>query len=112
SNAVKYSPENSVIHVCGRQESVHLILTVHNADPAITQEQQKHIFDPFYRAPEVELSDIEGSGLGLSISKEIVERHEGEIWVESCEEKGTTFFVRLPLQLASPRLLETPIIVP
>ena len=99
SNAVKYSPEDSVIHVGMTQEPCHLCLTVHNDGRAISPEQQIHIFEPFYRAPEVELSSIQGSGLGLAISKEIVERHEGRIWVESSEERGTTFFVELPLQV-------------
>lgn len=104
SNAVKYSPENSVIHVCAGREPSHLILTVHNDGPAIPQEQQSHIFEPFYRSPEVERSSIQGSGLGLAISKEIVERHEGQIKVESSEGKGTTFIVELPLQGVSPRI--------
>ncbi len=101
SNAVKYSPENSVVHVSVGQEPTHVILTVHNDGLALSQEQQTRIFEPFYRTPEAERSLIQGSGLGLSISKEIVERHEGQIWVESSEGKGTTFFVQLPLQVES-----------
>ena len=57
---------------------------------------------PFYRAPGLEYSSIQGWGLDLSISKEIVERHGGQIWVESSEGKGTTFFVQLPLQIVNP----------
>jgi signal transduction histidine kinase len=99
SNAVKYSPEDSVVRVCVSQNPSHLILTIHNDGPAISPEQQIHIFEPFYRVPEVERSSIQGSGLGLAISKEIVERHEGQIRIESSEEKGTTFFVELPWHL-------------
>jgi signal transduction histidine kinase len=97
SNAVKYSPEDSVVRVCVSQDSSHLTMMVHNDGPAISPEQQSHIFEPFYRVPEVERSSIQGSGLGLAISKEIVEQHEGQIRVESSEEKGTAFFVELPL---------------
>ncbi len=96
SNAVKYSPENSVIRVCASQDMQNIILMFHNAGPAIPQEQKIHIFEPFYRTPEAARSSIQGSGLGLAISKDIVERHEGQIWVESSEAGGTTFFVRLP----------------
>jgi signal transduction histidine kinase len=99
SNAVKYSPGNTIIRVCMSQESTHVTLTVYNDGPAISQEQQTRIFEPFYRTPEAERSLIQGSGLGLSVSKEIIERHEGQIWVESSEGKGTRFFVRLPLQV-------------
>jgi len=97
TNAAKYSPENTVLHVCLTQEPSHVILTVHNDGPAIPQEHQTRIFEPFYRTPEAEHSSVRGWGLGLSISKEIVVRHEGQIWVESSEGKGTSFFVQLPL---------------
>jgi signal transduction histidine kinase len=96
-NAVKYSPKNTVIHVRASQENENLILTVHNYGHVIQQERQNIVFEPFYRTLEAEYSGIQGLGLGLSISKEIVERHAGEIRVESSEKKGTTFFVRLPL---------------
>jgi signal transduction histidine kinase len=98
SNAIKYSSENSLIRVSANRKPTDITLIVHNDGPAIPQEQQTHIFEPFYRTPEVERSSTSGSGLGLAISKEIVEQHEGQICVESSEEKGTTFFVELPLQ--------------
>jgi len=97
TNAVKYSPEGSAIYVQISQEQSTIILQVHNEGPAIPQEEQATIFEPFYRLASAQSSSKKGSGLGLSITKEIVERHEGQIWVESSEGKGTTFFVRLPL---------------
>lgn len=97
TNAVKYSPEGSVIGVQVDQEQSSVILQVHNDDPVIPQEEQSTIFEPFYRLANAQSSSKKGSGLGLSITKDIVERHKGRIWVESSEEKGTTFFVRLPL---------------
>ena len=102
TNAVKYSPENTIIGVCVGQEFPHVTLTVHNEDHPIPQEQQTHIFEPFYRTPQAKLSSIQGWGLGLSISKEIVEQHGGQIWVESSEGKGTTFFVQIPLLVVCP----------
>jgi signal transduction histidine kinase len=92
TNAVKYSPQNMPVQVTAEVSHTHAIVQVHNDGSVIPQEQQEHIFEPFYRLP----SNEEGSGLGLAISKEIVERHGGHIWVESSEEKGTTFFVKLP----------------
>src|SRR5262249_47012766 len=86
-NAIKYSPKNTVIRVYAEQEPEHLILTVHNYGRIIQEEQQELIFEPFYRTVEAEYSGVQGLGLGLSISKEIVEQHAGEIWVESSEEK-------------------------
>jgi signal transduction histidine kinase len=73
------------------------MIQVHNEGSAIAIEQQEHLFEPFYRTPDAQSSSKTGWGLGLAICKEIVERHEGRIWVESSEGKGTTFFVELPL---------------
>jgi len=92
TNAVKYSPENMPIQISVKQTQTHAILQVHNDGSVIPQEYQEHIFEPFYRLP----SNKQGWGLGLPICQEIVERHGGHIWVESSEEKGTTFFVKLP----------------
>lgn len=97
NNAVKYSPEHTTIHVRVRREDAHVILEVHNESKALSQEELEHIFEPFYRTLDAENSPIKGWGLGLTISKEIVERHGGQIWAESSESKGVTFFVKLPL---------------
>ncbi|GLV60570.1 hypothetical protein KDH_73890 [Dictyobacter sp. S3.2.2.5] len=96
TNAIKYSPSEAGICLCLRQEQAQVLLEVHNTGSHIPQEQQEHIFEPFYRAPGAQASSKKGWGLGLAISKEIVERHGGRLWVESSEEKGTTFFVSLP----------------
>ena len=97
TNAVKYSPEGSAVRMQVDQKQSSVILQVHNDGPAIPQEVQATIFEPFYRLPSDQSSSKKGWGLGLSITKEIVERHGGKIWVESSEGKGTTFFVQLPL---------------
>ena len=98
NNAVKYSPEHSVIHVRVRAEEDHMIFQVHNESTALSPTQLEDLFKPFYRTLDAETSPVKGWGLGLSISKDIVERHGGQIWAESSEGKGITFFVRLPLQ--------------
>lgn len=97
SNAWKYSPEDTMIGVQVSQEPGQAVIAVHNESPVLSKEQQKALFEPFYRGCEAQSSAQEGWGLGLAISKEIVERHHGRIWVESAEGKGTTFFVSFPL---------------
>jgi signal transduction histidine kinase len=101
TNAIKYSPEASTILIAISQSENSVTIQVHNDGQAIPSQQQAHLFEPFYRTPNVRSSPKEGSGLGLAISKEIVELHNGRIWVESSPEKGTSFFVQLPLN-ASP----------
>ena len=102
TNAIKYSPDNSAIQVRVRQSNHKAILQVHNEGTPIPQEQQTNIFEPFYRTPTAQSSSKKGWGLGLAISKQIVERHGGRIWVESSKQKGTTFSVELPIYRHEP----------
>ena len=67
----------------------------------LSKEQQEAIFEPFYRSPDTQSSEVPGWGLGLAISKEIIVQHDGRLWVESSREKGTTFFVALALPMSS-----------
>ncbi len=97
SNAVKYSPEPSSIQVRLCAEETQAMLHVSNECLAPSPKQLTQLFEPFYRTPEVEYSPIPGWGLGLTISKEIIEQHGGQIWAESSGEKRITFFVRFPL---------------
>ncbi len=99
TNAIKYSPKETAIQVRVTQRTDSVMIQVHNAGPSIPQEQQANIFEPFYRTPAAQSSTKKGWGLGLAISKEIVERHGGHIGVESSEENGTTVFVELPVTL-------------
>lgn len=97
-NAVHYALVDTTIYVCVAMTPHHMLFQVHNEGPALSPEQQAHIFDPFYRTSYAEAQFREGWGLGLTVSKAIVERHGGRIWVQSLEGEGTTFFVHIPLQ--------------
>lgn len=96
SNAVKYSPEEKPIEVCIHQEREDVRIQVRDHGKGIRKDQQKHIFETFYRTPDAQSSTKQGLGLGLAISKEIVERHAGQIWCESEHGAGSTFIVELP----------------
>lgn len=102
TNAIKYSPENSCVQVRVRQSKQSALIQVHNEGSTIPQEQQANIFEPLYRTPDAQASSKQGWGLGLAISKQIVERRGGRIWVESSQEKGVTFSIELPLFLDEP----------
>ena len=95
-NAIKYSPAHAEIEISIRAEADQMILKVSDNGPGIPAVDQPRIFDKFYRGSNIE-SDVEGSGLGLAIVKTIVESHQGRIWVESVEGKGSSFVIVLPV---------------
>ena len=94
-NAIKYSYPDAEIYISIQAEGEQLILKVTDAGPGIPVSDQPRIFDKFYRGSNI--SEVEGSGLGLAIVKTIVESHQGRIWVESVEGKGSSFFIVLPI---------------
>ncbi|GAC1459162.1 MAG: hypothetical protein NVSMB8_08490 [Candidatus Limnocylindrales bacterium] len=97
SNAVKYSPSGRRVDIslgCGDDGTV--LLSVTDQGMGIRAAELETIFGLFYRSPDREARDVGGMGLGLYISKEIVDRHGGRIWAESRTGEGTTFFVALP----------------
>lgn len=98
SNAIKYSSSGTQITV--GIEPLHpneVIIWVRDEGYGISPEEQKHLFERFYRVRNWPLHDKSGLGLGLYISAEIVKQHGGRIWVESESGQGSTFYVALPL---------------
>ncbi len=97
SNAIKFSPEGSRITLRLAQNERQTVLQVSDEGIGIPSEDQARIFDMFYRAENAQ--QVAGTGVGLSIVKECVERHAGRVFVESQVGVGTTFTVELPLLL-------------
>ncbi len=99
SNAVKYSPQGGPIDLSLREEaeSHEVILSIRDRGIGIPIEQHVRIFGRFVRAENARSSEITGTGLGLYLSRELVERHGGRLWFESTEGEGSTFFMTLPL---------------
>ena len=97
SNAIRYTPENGSINVEVRIKDDFAILKVADTGLGIAEEELGNIFNKFYRVKNEKTRHINGTGLGLAIVKSIVNAHNGSIKVESQEDKGTTFSVRLPI---------------
>jgi len=97
SNALKYSPEGYPVKVLVDQRRDIGIIEVYDSGPGIPKDEQTRIFEPFYRGPDVQTTVKSGLGLGLTICKDIVERHSGRIWCRSRLDKGSIFIVELPL---------------
>ena len=100
SNAIKYSPTGESVIVEAKQDKKNVIVSVKDAGIGISKLHQMKIFDRLYQVTDPHEKTFPGLGLGLYISKEIVERHKGKIWVKSTKGKGSTFFFSLPLYIA------------
>jgi len=96
-NAIKFSPEGSPIRIESRKQADKVLITVTDTGLGIAAELQSKIFDPFTSAMRHGTQGEQPFGLGLYISKQIIESHGGKIWLESEPGKGTTFFVELPV---------------
>lgn len=97
TNAIKYSPAQSQIKIKVVKEDGRAIVSVQDSGIGITKEQQKKIFDRLYQVTDDTEKTFPGFGMGLYISKEIIKRHKGNIWVESEKGKGSIFYFSLPL---------------
>ncbi|WP_207423962.1 PAS domain-containing sensor histidine kinase [Desertivirga brevis] len=99
SNAIKYSPGTThiIIEMYIEERNRKVVVKVQDFGIGVREIDKEKLFDKFQRASDVEGRRIQGVGLGLHISKEIVESHEGELWFESEEGKGSSFYFSLPL---------------
>lgn len=94
-NAIKYTPKGSVIvDITGGDGLV--TVSVKDTGIGIPVEDQLHLFQKFYRVDNSDTREIGGTGLGLYLSRRLIEAMDGRIWVESAYQQGSTFFVELP----------------
>lgn len=96
NNAVKYSPDGGVITARLLETHNHVILSISDQGLGIPRKDLGHIFDRFFRVDKDRSRKQGGTGLGLAISKEVVNLLGGQIWVDSVEGKGSTFYISLP----------------
>lgn len=97
SNAIQYTPPNGQIKVWVEKQNDQLITHIQDTGEGIPEPAQKNLFTKFFRVSGKLEQGSKGTGLGLYISKSIVEMHHGKIWVESELGKGSTFSFSLPL---------------
>jgi signal transduction histidine kinase len=95
SNAIKYSPQGGIVEISAEADNGSVRVEVRDEGMGIPASQQGQIFTKFFRA-DAAASGITGTGLGLAVSRDIVESHGGRIGFTSAEGEGTTFFVELP----------------
>jgi CheY-like chemotaxis protein len=96
-NAIKYTPANGTVSLAIDAQQYTVMLHVRDTGYGIPEEDLPHIFDRFYRVRSEAVKEIDGNGLGLAIVKSIIEKHEGQVSVESELGKGSCFTVALPI---------------
>ncbi len=97
ANAVKYTPDGGSVAVRLMEHEGAALFEVADTGYGIPDEQQGRLFEPFFRAQSEETQQLEGTGLGLHLVKNIVERHHGEMYFQSVYGQGSTFGFRLPV---------------
>jgi two-component system, OmpR family, phosphate regulon sensor histidine kinase PhoR len=98
SNAVKFTPDGGRVRVEVGTEGAQAVLTVADTGVGIPAADQERIFDRFFRSAVATRQAIPGTGLGLTIARDIVAAHDGTITVDSDEGRGSTFKIWLPLR--------------
>jgi len=98
ANAVRYNRLGGKVTVVLNYGKKDIEVAVKDTGVGIPKDQHKKVFSRFFRASNVMRMGIEGTGLGLFIAKNIIEAHGGKIWLESEENKGSTFYFTLPVE--------------
>ena len=95
SNALKFTENGGVTIYIINPDEENVVVAVKDTGVGINESALPHLFDKFYQASNVLNRKVEGSGLGLSIVKKVVDAHGGLVWVESKEKEGSTFYIAL-----------------
>jgi len=97
TNAIKYSPHADMVVIHVARDPQNAQVSVQDFGIGIGKEHQQKIFERFYQVTDPEEKTYPGLGIGLYLSFEIIQRHEGNMWVESNKGEGSTFHFSLPL---------------
>lgn len=96
SNAIKYSPEKTTISIAYRYSAKEHIISIQDQGIGIPADEQEKVLKGYYRASNADTVQAHGTGLGLWVSKKIIEENYGRLWLNSKIDHGTTIFIALP----------------
>ena len=96
-NAIKYTPEEREVKVYAHASAQDIFFEITDSGIGISEADQEHLFEKFFRSSAREARAQTGTGLGLAIVRSIAERHGGRVWVESVIGKGSTFHLQVPI---------------
>ena len=98
SNAIKYSPEGGQITISGSVSIREVVVTVTDCGAGLPTSELDRVFDRFHRASTAATQQSQGAGLGLYLTRAVIEAHHGRIWVDSDPGHGSAFHFSLPLE--------------
>ncbi len=96
-NAIKFTPAGGRVTIEAAEVAGHILIAVRDTGIGISQKNLDRIFSKFYQVEAASTRSTQGSGLGLHISKQLIEKHNGKIWAESALNKGSVFYIELPI---------------
>ena len=96
-NSIRYNVKNGNIYISAKQKQHNTVIQICDTGIGISEENRQRIFEPFFRVDKSRSREMGGAGLGLSIVKKIIEKHDGTITVSNNNPQGTCFTVELPL---------------
>jgi two-component system phosphate regulon sensor histidine kinase PhoR len=97
-NGVKYNENKPRLKIETENKNDSILISIEDNGIGISKEHQSKIFDTFYRVPTGNIHNVKGNGIGLSYVKKMIDVHNGEVFVKSKKGKGSTFFIKLPLE--------------
>lgn len=97
SNAIKYNKNGGNVSVKAGKDGKRVVISIKDTGIGIPEKEQKMIFDKFFRGEEAAGKEISGTGLGLYIAKNIIEKSGGKVWFHSVKDEGSTFYFSLPI---------------
>ncbi len=96
-NALKYTPEGREVSLSAHASDKDIFFDIKDSGIGISETDQEHLFEKFFRSSAREARTQSGTGLGLAIVRSIAERHGGRVWVESVIGEGSTFHLQVPI---------------
>ena len=98
SNALKFTPPEGIVTVLTKQQEGNAIIGVKDTGVGISEDDQKLLFQKYAQIDNAWISKMRGTGLGSVISKDLIEKMNGKMWVESELGQGSTFYISLPIE--------------
>lgn len=109
SNAIKFTPPEGTISLIAKDKGDNLLIKVQDSGAGIHPDDMLHIFDRFYQSKRPDAPTQGGTGIGLSLCKELAELMNGKVWAESEWGKGSTFYFQFPKKLAASEIAADPL---